>query len=227
MCSRGRRLSRFFRAWVVPLLVFSAFYVASCGRSPYDSIRNLRSPGEQIICFGDSLTEGVGAGEGEDYPAVLAQKLGIAVINAGRRGDTTAAALARIRRDVLEKNPRLVIVLLGGNDFLRQVPLGETKKHLTEIVRQIQAGGAMVAIGGVRLGLFTDEYGPLFEEIAGQAGALYVPHVLKGILSDAKQRSDTIHPNAAGYRVVAERMAKEIRPLLQEADRRRGASVSG
>jgi acyl-CoA thioesterase-1 len=202
-------------------------YFAACGRGPYESIRNFHSRGEQIICFGDSLTEGIGANEGEDYPAVLTQKLGIAVINAGHRGDTTSQALTRIRRDVLEKNPRLVIVLLGGNDFLRQVPVGETRKNLAEIVRQIQAGGAMVAVAGVRLGLLTDEYGPLFEEIAREAGALYVPHVLKGILSDTKLRSDTIHPNAAGYRLVAERMAKEIRPLLQEADRRRGASVSG
>ena len=225
MCSRGRRLRRFFTAHAVSLLLL--LYFAACGRGPYDSIRNFRSTGEQIICFGDSLTEGVGAGEGEDYPAVLTEKLGIAVVNAGRRGDTTAEALTRIPRDVLEKNPRLVIVLLGGNDFLRQVPVGETKKNLAEIVRQIQAGGAMVAIAGVRLGWFTDEYGPMFEEIAGQASALYMPHVLKGILSDAKLRSDAIHPNAAGYRVVAERIAKEIMPLLREANRRRGANVSG
>jgi acyl-CoA thioesterase-1 len=211
------------RVAVLPLLL----YFTACGGGPYDSIRNLRSTGEKVICFGDSLTEGVGGGEGEDYPAVLAQKLGVAVINAGRRGDTTAEALTRITQDVLEKSPRLVIVLLGGNDFLRQVPLGETRKNLAEIVRQIQAGDAMVAIAGVRLGLFADEYGALFEEIASQAGALYVPDVLDGILSDVKLRSDPIHPNAAGYRLVAERVAKEVTPLLREADRRRGVRGAG
>jgi acyl-CoA thioesterase I len=224
MRAGGRRLRRCFtRAAVVPLLLC---WVA-CGGGPYDSIRNLRSTGDKVICFGDSLTEGVGAGVGENYPAVLAQKLGIAVINAGRRGDTTAEALTRIPQDVLEKDPRLVIVLLGGNDFLRRVPVGETRKNLAEIVRQIQAGDAMVAIAGVRLGLFADEYAALFEEIATQAGALYVPDVLEGILSDARLRSDPIHPNAAGYRLVAERVAKEVTPLLREADRRRGAGGAG
>jgi acyl-CoA thioesterase-1 len=219
-------LTRFSAPYGVFLLLPLLFF-AACGRDPYNSISNLGSTGETIICFGDSLTEGVGAGEGEDYPAVLAQKLGTAVINAGRRGDTTAQALTRLPQDVLENNPRLVIVLLGGNDFLRHVPVGETKQNLAEIVRRIHGGGAMVAIAGVRLGLFRDEYGPLFEEIARQTGALYMPHVLKGILSDAKLRSDTIHPNGAGYRVVAERVAQEIKPLLREADRRRGARASG
>ena len=73
--------------------------------------------GQTIICFGDSLTEGVGAESGEDYPSVLSRELGLPVINAGQRGDTTAEALARISDAVLSKNPRLVIVLLGGNDF--------------------------------------------------------------------------------------------------------------
>jgi acyl-CoA thioesterase-1 len=192
-----------------------------CGGESYDSIRNLGSAGQTIICFGDSLTEGVGGGPGEDYPAVLSQQLGVPVINAGRRGDTTAAALARFAADVLEKNPRLVVVMLGGNDFLRQVPLSETKTHLDEIVRRAQERGAMVVVSGIRLGLFTDEYGPIFEEIATRRGALYVPEVLKGILSDAKLRSDRIHPNGGGYRLMAERIAEKVKPLLAAADRRR------
>ena len=37
-------------------------------------------------------------------------------------------------------------------------------------------------------------------------------------------KADTIHPNAKGHRVIAERVTAALRPLLQEADRRRAVS---
>ncbi|HEX9788621.1 MAG TPA: arylesterase [Candidatus Binatia bacterium] len=208
------------------LLIVSAFIFA-CGGDDFDKIRNLRSAGETIICFGDSLTEGVGAGTGEDYPTVLSRQLGSPVINAGRRGDTTAQALQRLSAAVLQKRPRLVIVLLGGNDFLRQLPRRETRRNLEEIVRRIQAEGAMVAIAGVRLGLFTDEFSSIFEETAERFGALYIPQVMKGVLTDSSLRSDSIHPNGAGYRLIAERIGAKVKRLLQEGDRLRVGNPAG
>jgi lysophospholipase L1-like esterase len=203
-----------------------AVLVSACSGDRFDKIQNIRAPGETIICFGDSLTEGVGAGEGEDYPSLLSRELVLPIVNAGQRGDTTALALERID-SVLNKNPRLVIILLGGNDFLRQVPRAETRRNLEAIVRRIQANGAMAAIAGIRLGLFTDEYAMIFEETAERFGALYIPAVMKGILSDSKLRSDPIHPNGAGYRLIAGRIGEKIRPLLREADRLRAARPAG
>lgn len=200
-----------------------AVFLSSCGGEGYDRIRNLRSAGQTIICFGDSLTEGVGAGQGEDYPSLLSRLIAAPVVNAGHRGDTTAAALNRLARDVLDKNPRLVIVLLGGNDFLRQVPIGDTRKNMETIVQGIQERGAMVVITGMKLGLFTDEYGAMMENIAEKFGALLVPQVTKGIFTDSKLKSDPIHPNGAGYRLIAERIAERVKPLLERADRERGA----
>ena len=204
------------------LLSIIGFLFFACERGgDYGSVRNLDSPGKNVIAFGDSLTEGVGARKGEDYPSLLARELQQPVINAGRRGDTTAQGLARLERDVLKRNPRLVIVLFGGNDFLRRVPLDRASKNLEEIIKRIQQQGAMVVLVGMKLGLFTDEYGPVYKTIAQKYGALYISRVLKGILSDPKLKSDSIHPNSAGYRLLAERILKKIGPLLQEADRRR------
>ena len=191
----------------VPLVLL--LIVSGCGGERFDTIRNLRSAGETIICFGDSLTEGVGAEPGEEYPTILSRLLGMRVVNAGQRGDTTAQALERINTSVVNKNPRLVILLLGGNDFLRQIPTRETRQNLKELVRKIQDHGAMVAIAGIKLGFFTDEYGPIFEETAAEFDAIYIPQVMKGIFNDTKLRSDQIHPNSAGYRLIAERIAKK------------------
>jgi acyl-CoA thioesterase-1 len=205
------------------LLSIIGFLILACERGgDYGSVRNLVSPGKNVIAFGDSLTEGVGARKGEDYPSLLARELQQPVINAGRRGDTTAQGLTRLERDVLKRNPRLVIVLFGGNDFLRRVPLDRASKNLEEIIKRIQQQGAMVVLVGMRLGLFTDEYGPIYKKLAKQYDALLIPRALKGILSDRRLKSDSIHPNSAGYRLLAERILKKIGPLLQEADRRRG-----
>ncbi len=205
--------------WV--FLLFGLIFCACDRGGDFSSIRNIQSQGKTVICFGDSLTTGVGASRGEDYPSILGGHLGTRVVNAGEGGDTTAEALARLERDVLAQEPRLVIVLLGGNDFLRQVPLGETKRNLEEIVRRIQDQGAMVAVVGLRLGLFSDEYGPMYREIASKYRALYIPEVLKGILSDPQLKSDSIHPNGAGYRLIAERIFSGVKPLLEEAERQK------
>jgi len=211
------------RAYLVWALGSVLLLLTGCGRDEYNDVRNINSAGQAIICFGDSLTEGVGASQGEDYPSVLSRLIAAPVVNAGHRGDTTADALNRLARDVLEKNPRLVILLLGGNDFLRQVPVGDTRKNMETIVQRIQERGAMVVITGMKLGLFTDEYGAMMENIAEKFGALLVPQITKGILTDSKLKSDPIHPNGAGYRLIAERIAEKIKPLLERADRERAA----
>jgi len=188
----------------------------------FRDVQNLSSTGKNIISFGDSLTEGVGAGEGKNYPTLLSERLGRPVINAGRRGDTTAAGLSRLDRDVLGRNPRLVLILFGGNDFLRRIPLARTIHDLEMMVKRIQERGAMVVLLGLKLGVIRDEYGPMYEDVADKYGALLVPDVLAGILSDPRLKSDTIHPNGTGYELMTERILKKVKPLLQEADQRRG-----
>lgn len=207
--------------WRWPVVLAGIVLLACARTGDFSDVKNLRSAAENIICFGDSLTEGVGAGSGEDYPSVLSRLIPYPVINAGRPGDTAGDGLARLDAAVLRGKPRLVIILFGGNDFLRRVPLAETKKNLDEMIRRIHEAGAMVAVVVMRLGLFTDEYGPLYREIARERGAFLIAGALKGILSDAKLKSDAIHPNGAGYRLLAERIATAIAPLLKEADRRR------
>ena len=102
-------------------------------------IRNLNSPGETIVCFGDSITYGAGAGRNEDFPSLLSSLIAKDVINAGVSGDTTGSALGRIDRDVLSNNPYLVVVELGGNDFLMKISKQRTMDNLKEIISKIQS----------------------------------------------------------------------------------------
>jgi len=156
----------------------------------------------------------VGAGKGEDYPTLLSQKVNLPVINAGVRGDTTRDALTRIEADVLQFNPRLVIVILGGNDFLQHVPEKETLANIDKIVERTQNHGAMVVMATVNIGLVRDKYAKGFREIAKRKRALLVPNIMKGILTDPQLKYDQIHPNAQGYKIIADRLYESIKPLL-------------
>lgn len=177
---------------------------------PEPEIRNRDSRGTNVIAFGDSLTAGYGAAAGEAYPAVLAALLGTPIINAGVSGDTTESALARIDEDVLARDPRVVLVGLGGNDFLRGTPLAETEANLRAIVRKVHARGAMVVLLGFRFPTLGPSYEEMYERVAEEEGCLLVPDVLDGILRNPETRSDAIHPNGRGYRVMAERVAEAL-----------------
>ncbi|HVR44631.1 MAG TPA: arylesterase [Thermoanaerobaculia bacterium] len=181
-------------------------------------VTNLDSRGSSLIAFGDSLTAGYGAAAGEDYTSRLSALIGARISNAGVSGDTSESALARIDRDVLGRDPRIVIVGLGGNDFLRNVPLSTTEAGLREIVRRSQGAGGMVVLLGFRFPSLRGDYGEMYERVAREEGALLIPDLLDGILSDPKLKSDEIHPNAQGYDLMAERVAGPLRELIEEAD---------
>lgn len=172
-------------------------------------ILNLDSEGTAVVAFGDSLVQGVGASEGRDLVSQLSARIGQPITNLGRSGDTTASASARVDR-IFEHDPKIVIVLLGGNDFLRRVPADETFANLSKIVRTIQSMGAAVLVLGVRGGLLSDAYESRFEKFAREHGAAYVPNVLDGLLGDRTYMSDQIHPNDLGY----EKIANKVYPVL-------------
>jgi acyl-CoA thioesterase-1 len=188
-------------------------------------VANLGAPGEVVVFFGDSITQGYGVRPEDSFPSLVARALGIAFVNAGIPGDTTAAGLARIERDVIAHRPRLTLVEFGGNDFLRRVPLEETLSNLDGIVRTLVSQGMMVVILEVNVGLMGDPYLDGYRAVAKRYGAVLVEDVMKGILADPDLKVDGIHPNAQGHRVIAERVIRMLRLLLQEADRRRGSAV--
>ncbi len=170
--------------------------------------------GDQIIAFGDSLIEGVGASPGHDLVSVLARRLGTPVINAGRRGDTTGAALARIDQAVLSRRPRVVLVLLGGNDLLRRVPRETTIENFEEIVTRIRGTGAAVVLATVEIGFFTGAEGRAFDTLAARTRAALVPDILGGILGRRDLMADGVHPNDRGYELMADRLEPVLRDLI-------------
>ena len=191
---------------------FCGLALTSCVKK---EVKNTNSSGKNIICFGDSITFGYGVNPGEDYPTNLAKLVNRPVINAGVDGDTSTQGLQRIKTDVLDKKPYLVLIEFTGNDFLKKVPLYTTIDNIKEMVREIQKAGAMTAIVDVSAGLFLLDYRIQLSKLARETESIFIPATLNGIITNPSMKSDFMHPNVSGYKIVAERVRREIKDYLK------------
>lgn len=168
-------------------------------------------PDGTILAVGDSITYGTGASPETSYPAVLQRLSGYRVVNAGVPGETTEGGLARLPELLHQEQPSLVLLCLGGNDFLRRLDEGKAEQHLRAMVTMMRERRISVVLIGVpKLG-FGLEVPTWYRTIAGEAKIPYEGKVLKSVLSDHSLKADPIHPNAAGYQRVAEAVLNLLR----------------
>lgn len=186
------------RSFLISLLCWGLF---SCGSDavPLTPL----NPGTVVLAFGDSLTAGYGAPRNQSYPARLAEMAVLNVENAGVPGEVSADGLQRLPSVLSQYQPQLVILCHGGNDLLRSTGKATAKANLISMISLIRAQGAEVLLLGVpRPGIFlsTAEF---YDEIAAETGVAYMPDVMTDVLKEASLKSDTVHPNAAGYQRIA------------------------
>lgn len=179
-----------------------------------DAITNFPSAGTDIIAFGDSLVAGSGATNGNDFVSLLSRQTGREIINLGVPGDTTADGLARVS-ELDPYRPKVVLLLLGGNDHLKKVPIETTFANLAKLIESIQSRGAIVLLLGVKGNLFGDKFAQEFEKLRDIYHTAYVSNVLDGLFGNAEFMEDSIHPNDAGNRIIAERIYPVLAPLLK------------
>ena len=194
---------------IVAVLAAILFYFSHARKVP---IKNFPNSHEVIVAFGDSLTEGYGAAEGESFPDVLAQKIDRPVVNLGLSGDTAARAPLRLER-VLAEEPYMVLIEFGANDHMRKQSRQTAINAVAQIVDEVQKAGAIAVIvdtGGPGM----DEYTKAYKKMAKEKGALFVPAILKGIFYTRRLKSDQVHPNAEGYAKIADKVHKRIKKYL-------------
>ena len=207
MKSRNRNL-----ILIVSLTFLVAVFI-SCSKR---EIKNADSKGKNIICFGDSITLGYGANEGEDYPSELARLVNRPVFNMGVDSETSEEALKRLNKDVLEREPILVIIEFGGNDFLKKIPRAATMRNIKEMIDNIHAQGAMAAIVDISSGMFLADYRQDLSKLAKEEGAIFIPSILRGIITNPSMKSDFFHPNGAGYKLIAHDVFRAIKSYLRK-----------
>ncbi len=171
-------------------------------------------PNDTILAVGDSLTYGFGAPPKESYPALLSQMTGLRVINTGINGETSAEGLRRLPGLLQKHRPRLTILCYGGNDILQKLPMAQLKTNLTKMVKLCKAHGSEVLLLSVpNLTLFGLEPLSLYEEVAEETETPLLEGVLADILDKPALKSDHIHPNGKGYKIMAEAIYRKLHEL--------------
>lgn len=190
------------------LLVLVLALCASCGKQA--ELQQL-SEDAVVLAFGDSLTHGIGASEDESYPVQLESLIGRRVVRAGVPGEVTAQALARLPGALEEHAPRLLVLCIGGNDFLRRLGNAQAERNVRAMVQLAKDRGIDVVLIGTPEPGLTVSPPAFYEAIAGEFGVPYEGGAIGEVLRDASLKSDPIHPNARGYRIIAERIAESLK----------------
>ncbi len=203
---------KFYAVFGLALLVAIVFFIFRASKK--EIIKNYPSSGTEIIAFGDSLVEGVGASHGKDFVSLLSSKIGRPIINLGVSGNTTIDGLARMEK-LNKYNPKIVILLFGGNDHLQKIPIDRTFLNLEQIIENIQERGAIVLLLGVRGNLLGNKFKPEFKKLSDKYRTAFVPDVLEGLFGNQKYMADAVHPNDDGNAIIAERIYPVMVTLLR------------
>lgn len=184
-----------------------------------------------IVAMGDSLTAGYGVDEDEAWPALLEARLQTdgrrwQVVNAGISGETSSGARSRLDWVLERLKPDLVILTTGANDGLRGIDPNVVEENLLAMVRQLQSRGVVTIIGGMKMvgnlgSGYTERFAAVYPSVAEATGAPLIPFFLEGVAADPRYNlADGIHPNAAGYRRIVERIYPTVAEAVDEAARR-------
>lgn len=186
------------------LAIFTSALLIACP----SGVKSPRLAGNAVIlAFGDSLTFGTGALLTESYPAVLERLVGRRVVNSGVPGEVTSEGLSRLPEVMNREKPALLILCHGGNDLLRRLDRQKTANNLRAMIRLARERGVAVVIISVPAPGIALSPPAFYREIGAEMGIPIEEEALTMVLSDGSLKSDFIHPNAAGYRKLAESIA--------------------
>lgn len=188
------------------LLLFACCLALAAGCSRGAQLPRLAADGV-VLAFGDSITAGTGTGPGESYPELLGRLTGRKVVNAGVPGEVTGDGLARLPALLEAEKPALLILCHGGNDLLRHLDQRQTADNLRGMIWQARERGIAVLLVAVPAPDLSLKPPAFYGELAAEFGIPIELKVLGKILGKGHLKSDYIHPNAAGYRQLAETVA--------------------
>ncbi len=203
----GARRARHRLLLLACILWLASF--AGCGENVPPLTR--LAPDDVVLAFGDSLTHGTGAKAEESYPAVLSRLIGRKIINAGQPGELSRDGLERLPALLDRHQPALLLLCHGGNDLLRRQSAQRAEENLRQMIAAAQSRGIPVVLIGVPAPGLWLSAADHYEQIASDMGIPYQGDILPEILDENSLKSDMIHPNGNGYRMLAEAIAQLLR----------------
>jgi len=224
----------------LPVLLFAALFAAACGQKAPETLSGpvateadsgdpstVTQPAPIIVMLGDSLTAGFQLPAGAALPAALQRdfddkEIRAKFVNAGVSGDMTADGLQRYDWSVTGSNADLLVIALGANDFLNELPAATPRKNLAAILERAKKDNLPAVLIGVTIpGDAQDEreaaYAAIYPDLSAQYGVPYYPNMLSPIAGKPELLlQDGIHPTAEGVEAMAAGIADFLEPLVKD-----------
>ena len=170
------------------------------------------NPSDSILAFGDSITYGYGESTQESYPYLLSQLTNNRVINAGLNGDTSRDGLQRLPALLEDSSIKLILLCFGGNDILQKQPLSELRDNLKTMILMAKAKNINVVLISVpKVSLLGLSSLDLYSTVADEENIDLMDDVLVHVLSRSSLKNDYIHPNAKGYKYMADEIYAHLK----------------
>jgi hypothetical protein len=209
--SPGLRVAVLAVVWVLALVENE--------RAGHTSMRLPLDPVRPIVCLGDSLSA-------DGYPGELARLVRVPVVDLSAPGVSAEQSLALLP-GVRALSPQVLVIELGGHEYLRHVPRWKTKARLERIIEAGRELGAQIVIFEIVRGFIVDDYAGLDRELARENDLELIPDgALRALVLWSKDgllapfagstpplSDDGLHPNAAGHRFLAGHVARALERL--------------
>ncbi|MBU2968866.1 arylesterase [Pseudoalteromonas sp. C2R02] len=176
------------------------FILIGCSEVPLNQLTS----DSKILAFGDSLTSGKGVANQYNYPSVLANLSGLTVINGGISGETTAQGLKRFENTLIEHQPDLILLLEGGNDFLRNKSLALTQSNLAKMIEIAQSYNIQLILLAVPTKSLFLSPADFYQDLAKKYDVVLIEDIVTDLLKNNEYKSDQIHFNQLGYQKLAQ-----------------------
>jgi acyl-CoA thioesterase I len=181
------------------------------------------APGEaRVVFLGDSITEGWGQHGAPAAPDRAEFFPGKPYVNRGISGQTTPQMLVRFRPDVVDLQPKVVVLLAGTNDIAENTgkeTMEEIEGNIASMSELARANGMHIVLCSV---LPASDYrwhpglqpapkikalNAWIKDYAAKNGLVYVDYYSSMVNSEgglkAELSPDGVHPNKAGYAIMA------------------------
>jgi len=183
--------------------ILLSFLVSACDK-PTPVFEKLSSEAV-ILAFGDSLTYGSGTSKETNYPSILSKISSHKVVNAGISGEVTQAGVSRLPSLLDKHQPELLVLIHGGNDMIRKITPQQIANNLKQMINEAKQRNIKVVMFGVpKPSLFLLDSADIYSQVAEELNIPIDSKTLPKILSDNSLKSDSIHPNQKGYKILAE-----------------------
>ncbi len=217
--------------FILLALLSSLLSLKSVKAQDWANLNKYQSQNEQltesplVVFMGNSITEGWPANFFKDKP----------YINRGISGQTTPQMVVRFRQDVINVQPKIVIILAGTNDIAGNtgpMTLEQIRDNILTMVELAQSNGIVPLVCSV-LPAFDYSWRPglepnikipklnaLLKELCQEKGVQYLDYF--SVMADDRNglpqdlAKDGVHPTKKGYAIMIDLVEKAIAEAVKE-----------